>query len=75
MKADNKFIITYNENLAENESFLYYSNIFSDLRLNTPAIFAVSDDRKIYIQEYLGEKTLSDIITKERLSENVKYLV
>ncbi|WP_066438624.1 aminoglycoside phosphotransferase family protein [Chryseobacterium sp. CCH4-E10] len=74
-KTDKKYIVTYNENIAENESFLYYSNIFSDLRLNTPAIFAVSDDRKIYIQEYLGEKTLSDIITKERLSENVKYLV
>lgn len=74
-KTDKKYIVTYNENIAENESFLYYSNIFSDLKLNTPTIFAVSDDRKLYIQEYLGEKTLSDIITKERLSENVKYLV
>lgn len=74
-KADKKFIITYNENIAENESFLYYSKIFSDLKLNTPAIFAVSEDRKMYIQEYLGENTLSDIITKEGLSENVKNLV
>ncbi|WP_029298033.1 aminoglycoside phosphotransferase family protein [Chryseobacterium hispalense] len=74
-KTNKRYIITYNENIAENESFLYYSNIFSDLKLNTPAIFAVSDDRKIYIQEYLGEKTLSDIITKEGLSENVKSLV
>ncbi|SMP06896.1 aminoglycoside phosphotransferase family protein [Chryseobacterium profundimaris] len=75
VKADNKFIITYNENLAENESFLYYSKIFSDVKLNTPCIFAVSEDRKMYIQEYLGENTLSDIITKEGLSENVKALV
>ncbi len=74
-KADRKFIITYNENITENESFLYYSKIFSDLNLNTPAIFAVSEDRKMYIQEYLGENTLSDIITKEGLSENVKNLV
>lgn len=74
-KTNKRYIITYNENLAENESFLYYSSIFSDLKLNTPAIFAVSDDRKIYIQEYLGEKTLSEIITKEGLSENVKSLV
>ncbi|MEC5172586.1 aminoglycoside phosphotransferase family protein [Chryseobacterium nepalense] len=74
-KADRKFIITYNENIMENESFLYYSKIFSDLKLNTPAIFAVSEDRKMYIQEYLGENTLSDIITKEGLSENVKNLV
>jgi aminoglycoside/choline kinase family phosphotransferase len=74
-KADRKFIITYNENIMENESFLYYSKIFSDLKLNTPAIFAVSEDRKMYIQEYLGENTLSDIISKEGLSENVKNLV
>lgn len=74
-KADRKFIITYNENITENESFLYYSKIFSDLKLNTPAIFAVSEDRKMYIQEYLGENTLSDIVTKEGLSENVKNLV
>lgn len=75
VKTDKKFIITHNENLAENESFLYYSKIFSDLKLNTPFILAVSEDRKMYIQEYLGENTLSDIITKEGLSENVKSLV
>ncbi|HAO07258.1 MAG TPA: aminoglycoside phosphotransferase [Chryseobacterium sp.] len=74
-KTDKKFIITYNENIAENESFLYYSYLFSDLKLNTPAIFAVSEDRKMYIQEFLGENTLSEIISKEGLSENVKSLV
>lgn len=70
-----KYIVTYNENMMENESFLYYSQVFSKLKLNTPAIFAVSEDRKIYIQEFLGAHTLSDIITKEDLSENVKALV
>lgn len=74
-KTDKEYIITYNENLAENESFLYYSTIFSDLKLNTPAIFAVSEDRKMYIQEYLGKNTLSDIIAIEGLSKNVKALV
>lgn len=74
-KTDKKFIITYNENIAENESFLYYSDLFSDLMLNTPKIFAVSDDRKMYIQEFLGDNTLSEIISKEGLSENVKSLV
>lgn len=53
-----KYIITYNENIPENESFLYYSEVFSDLSLNTPSILAVSDDRKMYIQEFLGQQTL-----------------
>lgn len=70
-----KYIITYNENIPENESFLYYSNVFSDLNLNTPAILAISDDRKMYVQEFLGKKTLSEIITAESLSPGVKALV
>ncbi|WP_139420755.1 aminoglycoside phosphotransferase family protein [Chryseobacterium mulctrae] len=70
-----KYIITYNENIAENESFLYFSELFSELNLNTPKIFSVSEDRKLYIQEFLGEKTFSEIIAEEGLSENVKTLV
>jgi len=69
------YIITYNENIPENESFLYFSEVFSGLNLNTPKIFKVSDDRKLYIQEYLGNQTLSEIISKEGLSENVESLV
>lgn len=70
-----KYIVTCNENIRENESFLYYSEVFSRLKLNTPKILAVSGDRKMYIQEFLGAQTLSDIITGEGLSERVKSLV
>lgn len=70
-----KYIITYNENIPENESFLYYSEVFSALHLNTPAILAISEDRKMYVQEFLGAQTLSDVITKEHLSVRVKALV
>ncbi|MBP2618628.1 aminoglycoside phosphotransferase family protein [Chryseobacterium jejuense] len=70
-----KYIITYNENLPENESFLYYSEVFSALNLNTPAILAISADRKMYVQEFLGAQTLSEVITRERVSPHVKSLV
>lgn len=70
-----KYIITYNENSQENESFFYFSKVFSLLNLNTPVIYTISDDRKLYIQEYLGGNTLSEIISKEGLSENVESLV
>ncbi|MCC3213887.1 phosphotransferase [Chryseobacterium sp. X308] len=70
-----KYIITYNENIPENESFLYYSQVFSDLSLNTPSILAVSEDRKMYIQEFLGQQTLSEVIAKDHLSPTVKSLV
>ncbi|MEJ5051204.1 phosphotransferase [Chryseobacterium culicis] len=70
-----KYIITYNENIPENESFLYYSEVFSGLKLNTPSILAVSDDRKMYIQEFLGQHTLSEIIAKEKTVSSVRSLV
>lgn len=73
--SNQKFIITYNENLAENESFYYFSQVFSALKLNSPQIFKISEDRKLYIQEFLGELTFSEIIDKEGLSERVKTLV
>ena len=43
--------------------------------MNTPQIFKINEERKLYIQEFLGEKTLSEIITLERESERVKSLV
>lgn len=69
------YIITENDNLRENESFFYFSEVFSSLNLNTPKIFKISKDRKTYIQEFLGEETLSQIIEKERESERVVTLV
>lgn len=70
-----KYIVTSNDNIPENESFLYYSEIFSELNLNTPKIFAVSDDRRMYVQEYLGQNTFSELITREGLSDRVQRLV
>lgn len=70
-----KYIVTKNNHLPENESFFYFSQIFSELHLNTPEIFKISDDRKMYVQEFLGENTLSEIIEKEGLSERVQSLV
>jgi len=72
---NNSYIITYNENISENESFLYFSKVFSELNLNTPKIFKISEDRKLYIQEYLGNQTLSEVIAEEGTSEHVKSLV
>ena len=75
-KSSNEtYVITYNENLLENEAFFYFTQVFSDLKLNTPQILKINEERKLYIQEFLGEKTLSEIITLESESERVKSLV
>lgn len=73
---DNKqYIITQNNDIRENQAFFYFSNIFETLELNTPKILAINDTRDIYVQEFLGKNTLSEIIAEEGLSQNVRYLV
>lgn len=69
------FIVTSNSNLRENESFYYLTDVFQQLNLNTPKIFSISEDRTLYVQEYLGKHTLSEIISLEGESERVKALV
>lgn len=73
--SDSKYIITFNENIQENESFYYFSEIFSGLNINSPKVLKISADRKLYMQEFLGDQTLSEIIEKEGLTERVKTLV
>lgn len=72
---NSKYVVTYNEDLRENDSFLYFSEIFNQLNLNTPKVFAVSDDKKIYIQQFLGSSTLSEIIASKGLTPAVVSLV
>ncbi|QOW10923.1 aminoglycoside phosphotransferase [Kaistella flava (ex Peng et al. 2021)] len=70
-----KYIITFNENIRENESFYYFSDLFSELKVNAPKVLKISEDRSLYIQEFLGKQTLSEVIEKEGLTERVKTLV
>lgn len=73
--GNQKFVITQNEDIRENEAFFYFSDVFKAKNLNTPTIFSISENRVLYVQEFLGAKTLSEIITEEGLSERVRNLV
>ncbi len=70
-----KYIVTYNENVRENEAFFYFTDLFNNLNLNTPKIFKINFEKNLYVQEFLGSKTLSEIISEDGLSERVKDLV
>lgn len=69
------YIVTHNENVMENDAFFYFSEVFMQKMIHSPQILHISADRKTYVQDFLGEKTLSQIITEEGLSDNVKALV
>lgn len=70
-----KYIITSNENILENEAFIYFSEVFSDLKLNTPTVLAISEDRKMYLQDFVGEETLSERIAKTGTDPQTELLV
>ncbi|WP_407505469.1 aminoglycoside phosphotransferase family protein [Elizabethkingia miricola] len=73
--SDNKYILTFNEKIDENESFFYLTNAFRNLQLRVPEIYAINAERNLYLQQYVGSNTLSEVITKEGQSERVKNLV
>ncbi len=49
---------TYGANIKENESFIYFSSLFSEKKLATPQLLAVSKDRVFYLQEDFGNTSL-----------------
>src|SRR6476620_7225385 len=54
------YIATYNINIKENETFFYFSDHFKTAGLPMPTIYAVNEDKTIYLQEDLGTESLLD---------------
>ncbi len=71
VQGSNSWIATYNLNIKENETFLYFSNHFFAKGLPVPKILAVSEDKSIYIQSDLGNVSLLDVLEKEGKTEHV----
>ncbi|NAW52009.1 phosphotransferase [Elizabethkingia argentiflava] len=72
---EKKYILTFNEKIRENECFFYLTETFKKLGLNVPHIYAINADRTLYLQEFVGSDTLSEIIAAEGHTERVKKLV
>ena len=50
------YIVTYNENLQENETFLHFTDHFHRIKAPVPHILLRHPDGKMYIQEDLGKR-------------------
>lgn len=68
---DNSYIITYNENVQENRTFIEFSTHFSTKNLPAPQIYFVSEDSKYYIQSDLGNTSLFQLLQKEGHSPKI----
>jgi aminoglycoside/choline kinase family phosphotransferase len=62
---------TYGANIKENESFIYFSELFTKKKLSVPMIYAVSEDRAYYLQEDFGDVSLLDHLEKDGFTQGV----
>lgn len=69
LKEDNISVIgVQGDSINENRAFISIANHFQKQGLNTPEVYAVSDDEMCYIQEDLGDTVLFDKIKEGRLT-------
>ena len=62
--GNNSYIATYNENLRENETFLYFTQHFSKIKAPVPCIHYTSEDGKMYLQQDFGNTSLLNELEK-----------
>jgi aminoglycoside/choline kinase family phosphotransferase len=67
-------IATCGANVAENETFIYFTDHFREKGLNVPLIHAVSDDKTMYLQEDLGDVSLLNVLEEQGYTEEVYAL-
>lgn len=72
--SNETFIVTYNSNIKENQTFIYFSNHFKKAGLAVPEVFCVNEDGSVYIQEDFGNVSLLSLIEKEGHSNHVYSL-
>lgn len=65
---------TYNTNVAENNTYFYFTELFRKHKVNVPQVYKISKDRRSYLQQDLGKTSLFDIITTEGYTEPVRTL-
>ncbi len=65
---------TTNTDKNENNTFIYFTRIFKKHNLPVPEIFAVSKDKKSYLQQDLGTQSLLQIVEEEGHTDRVKAL-
>ncbi len=68
---DGSLIATHGLNIKENETFIYFSNHFYEQGLQTARIFALNEDKTIYLQEDFGDVSLLNRLEAEGYTEEV----
>lgn len=73
-KGDASFIGTFNLNVAENETFIFFTGHFARQGLNVPQILATHPSGTAYLQSDLGDESLLMALEKEGFTDRIKDL-
>ena len=65
---------TYNTNVAENNTYFYFTELFRKHQINVPEVYKTSKDRRAYLQQDLGKTSLFDLVIKDGYTEPVRKL-
>ncbi len=65
---------TYNTNIAENNTYFYFTELFRKHQVNVPEVYKTSKDRRSYLQQDLGGVSLFDLVLKDGYTEPVRKL-
>ncbi|MDE7438794.1 MAG: phosphotransferase [Muribaculaceae bacterium] len=57
---------TVSQNLDDSEAFIALSKVFRENGANVPEVYCYSDDKRLYLQEDLGDRSLFDLIAAAR---------
>lgn len=60
------YIATWNDDVRENEAFFYYAANLAQRGVCVPTVHAISDDRKCYLQQDLGDTTLYSLLYEKQ---------
>ncbi len=70
------YIATINYDIAENEAFFYLQSYFSKILLPVPSVLYINNDKNLYFQNDLGDKTvyvLLQQLKKENKEQEILY--
>ncbi len=71
---DKTTIATINQNVAENNTYFYFTELFRKHGINVPEVLRTSKDRRAYLQQDVGHTSLFDMLLEEGQTDKVKKL-
>jgi aminoglycoside/choline kinase family phosphotransferase len=72
LNGNKTVILTQNPFIAENETFFYIQNLWSQNGINVPSLLAIDPTRKMYLQEDIGNLSLLQLLNQKGLTEEVQ---